>query len=213
MNLRTVASQITPIRVAHSALQRLGFSGSADYWERRYRRGGTSGAGSYGAEANFKASIINRLVETEGIRSVVEFGCGDGHQLSLARYPQYLGVDVSEAAIGQCRERFGGDPTKQFMLLSDYSSDRADLALSLDVIYHLVEDNVYEQHMSALFGSAERFVVIYSTNTDDNPPGTPPHIRHRRFTRWVDQNSPGFYLVERVTSDHSAAEFFVYRAS
>ena len=33
--------------------------------------------------ANFKAEIINKLVEENGIDSVVEFGCGDGKQLSF----------------------------------------------------------------------------------------------------------------------------------
>jgi hypothetical protein len=32
------------------------------------------------------------------IRSVIEFGCGDGNQLGLMRYPSYLGLDIEPCA-------------------------------------------------------------------------------------------------------------------
>lgn len=44
----------------------------------------------------------------------------------------------------------------------------ADLSLSLDVIYHLVEDEVFETYINTLFKSARRYVIIYSSNSDDN---------------------------------------------
>ena len=62
----------------------LRFSGSGEFWESRYQRGETSGGGSYGRLAQFKAQTLNRFVEENEIASVIEFGCGDGHQLSHA---------------------------------------------------------------------------------------------------------------------------------
>ena len=41
------------------------------------------------------------------------------------------------------------------------TTDRAELALSLDVIYHLVEDTVYESYMGQLFDSATKYVIVY----------------------------------------------------
>ena len=46
----------------------LAFPGSASYWELRYRNGGTSGAGSYGRLAEFKAEVLNEFVRVKGIR-------------------------------------------------------------------------------------------------------------------------------------------------
>src|SRR5690625_7083258 len=68
---------------------------SQEYWEQRYASGVHSGAGSYKKFAQFKADTLNRFVSEHGIRTVTEFGCGDGNQLLLAQYPQYLGIDVS----------------------------------------------------------------------------------------------------------------------
>jgi hypothetical protein len=60
------------------------FASSADYWERRYQKGGTSGAGSYNHLAEFKAEFLNAFVAEHHVASVIEFGSGDGAQLRLA---------------------------------------------------------------------------------------------------------------------------------
>jgi len=89
---------------------------SMDYWERRYAQGGTSGSGSYARLAEFKAEVLNAFVQERHIQSVIEFGCGDGNQLSLARYPSYVGLDVSKTAIFLCGRRFAMDSDKSFFL-------------------------------------------------------------------------------------------------
>src|SRR5271157_5436589 len=55
---------------------RLNFPGSGSFWENEYREGRTSGPGSYGRLAEFKAEILNEFVRTKNIRTVIEFGCG-----------------------------------------------------------------------------------------------------------------------------------------
>lgn len=82
------------------------FQNSAQYWQDRYKLGGTSGAGSYGRLAQFKADFLNNFVRENAIQTVVEYGCGDGAQLSLAQYPSYTGFDVSSLAVENCRRRF-----------------------------------------------------------------------------------------------------------
>jgi hypothetical protein len=167
---------------------------SSAYWEQRYRLGGNSGAGSYDRLAEFKADFLNRFVEEHKIASVIEFGCGDGAQLTLAKYPLYTGVDVSVAAIERCRMIFDGDPSKKFMHSDAHASKiKADLGLSLDVVYHLVEDSVFDTYMRRLFDSAARFVIVYSSNVDQAWAGS--HVRHRQFTQWIDQNRPNWRQV------------------
>jgi SAM-dependent methyltransferase len=167
----------------------LWFRGSSRYWESRYASGGTSGAGSYGAQAEYKASFLNAFVKNNQLRTVVEFGCGDGNQLRFAEYPSYLGLDVSRAALRMCVEAFRGDESKSFLYYEpDCFSDAArfihgDLVLSLDVLYHLVEDDVYERYMRDLFAAADRFVIVYATDGERRVAA--PHVRHRAFSEWV----------------------------
>jgi hypothetical protein len=195
------------------------FTSSANYWEQRYSRGGTSGAGSYNRLAEFKAKVLNAFVADRNISSVIEFGSGDGAQLRLADYPSYIGVDVSPTALSATRELFGGSPHIRFLHTTEVSQDdRAELALSLDVIYHLVEDGVFEAYMAKLFESATKYVIVYASNEDR--PWPDPHVRHRKFTQWVDDNAKDFRLVETVPNAYpysaddpertSFADFYIF---
>lgn len=154
---------------------------SASYWEARYGNGGTSGAGSYGRLARYKADFINRFAQMNAVSSVLDLGCGDGRQLELLEIAAYTGVDVSSSALAQCRSRFEGRPGIRFIRPDEIDPVPAhELALSLDVIYHLVEDAIFQSYLDRLFAAATRYVVIYSSNFDSNWPS--PHVRHRRFT-------------------------------
>lgn len=201
-----------------------GFPGSIGYWEQRYRSGGNSGIGSYGRLAQFKARVLNAFVAEHAVRSVIEFGCGDGNQLSLACYPRYIGLDVAPTAIQLCKARFGADRTKSFFrydpecFVDPLGVFRAELALSLDVVFHLVEEPVFGRYFAHLFAAAERFVIIYST--DRAIPASPAEL-HRPFTPHVDRCFPDWTLLKRIPNaypwsasepnDTSAAEFYIYQ--
>jgi hypothetical protein len=201
MSLRSKVKSIPVIGPMAAAVarpfKRQRFDGSANYWEQRYTSGGNSGAGSYNRLAEFKAAFLNDFVERHDIRSVIEFGSGDGAQLELARYPDYTGIDVSKAAVAATRSRFARDHSKRFYENAEApESLSADLALSLDVIYHLVEDDVFDAYMRHLFDAATRFVIVYSSNAETASPS--PHVRHRRFIDWVETNRADFALQERM---------------
>ena len=207
-------------KVIYVIVMKFRFSGSKEYWERRYKSGGTSGEGSYGKLAEFKAEVINSFIKNNKINSVIEFGCGDGNQLSLFEIPNYIGLDVSETAIKMCIERFKNDKTKSFFLydpncfVDNHSLFKADLTLSLDVIYHLVEDHIYETYMKHLFSASKKYVIIYSSDTDENPLIQSPHCKNRKFTKWVETNLPEWKLIQKIKNKYpneSMCDFFIYK--
>jgi SAM-dependent methyltransferase len=186
---------------------------SKRYWDERYRQGGNSGAGSYGKLADFKAEVINRFIREYGVQSVVEFGCGDGNQLSLLRCNKYVGLDVSRRAIQVCRERFAADPSKRFAVYGSGSAAPgaylSDLALSLDVIFHLVEDDVFTAYMRTLFENASRLVIVYSDDRDlEYLESIEEHVRHRKFTDWIGANCPAWRLLEHIPNRFPLADRF-----
>jgi hypothetical protein len=218
VTVKDLARTLPGVRRFSLLRQRIGFTSSEAYWERAYLRGQTSGEGSYGALGAAKAEFLNAFVRDHGVESVIEFGCGDGHQLSLADYPRYVGLDVSRSAIGLCRQRFADDPTKSFFLydgtcFTDHAGIfSADLAISLDVVYHLVEDAVFEAYMGHLFASARRYVIVYTTNMEMS--GTAPHVRHRYFRTRAESMCPAWRLIEVTRgpgTEPARADFFVYR--
>jgi SAM-dependent methyltransferase len=217
MIIREAVRPLPGVRRVSLLRQRLAYSDSARYWERNYARGATSGSGSYGALAEGKSRFLNTLVREHAVCSVIEFGCGDGNQLALADYPRYVGLDVSRSAIALCQRRFAADPAKSFFLYDGMCfTDRAgtftaDLALSLDVVYHLTEDTVFETYLTHLFAAGQRLVVIYSTNQEISD--TAPHVRHRHFTPWIEANCARWALTgvtQGPNADQARADFFVY---
>ena len=198
------------------------FSGSA--WNLRYAQGGTSGAGSYGKLGQYKAAVIDEFILAHSIQSVVDFGCGDGYQISLIRnLPNYLGLDVSPVALYKCKQRFITDPSKSFYLYDSISFDdkanlfKAELALSLDVIYHLIDRNLFQSYLDNLFNSASRFVMIYSSDFD-----SPYNLyeQRRSFTGWVTVHFPKWELTTKIDNvypyeddnpdDTSYSDWFIY---
>ncbi len=195
------------------------FDSSRNYWLDRYNQEGDSGSGSYGELAKFKADFINEFVKSNDIASVLEFGCGDGNQLTLAEYPEYTGVDISPEAIRRCKEIFSKDSSKSFLLDNEYSGQKADLVLSLDVLYHLVEDQVFSDYMQKCFRAANHFVIIYSSNHANNSPWQKRHVRHHRFSDWIATHHPEWRLIKThmrkeylppAIAAGSFADFYVY---
>jgi len=201
-------------------LIRARFRSSKDYWEARYSGAGNSGTGSYGNVATFKANILNTFAINNGIKSVVEFGCGDGNQLNLFNFTAYKGLDVSKTIINACKDKFADLDNLEFELYTYSKESKAlyaekyDLALSLDVIYHLVEDEVYENYIDHLFSSSAKFVVIYSYNIDVKQSKESPHVRLRKFTGYVNQSHPNWKLTEIIKNEYpeeSTCDFFIYK--
>lgn len=190
---------------------------SEKYWETRYSSSGNSGAGSYGRLAQFKADVINDFIKQKNIKNIIEFGVGDGNQLSLLNAKNYLGFDVSETIVNKNIERFKNFSGYKFKLVNEFNDEKADLVLSLDVIYHLVEDEVYFQYMENLFKASKRYIIIYSSNKDEIHT---THVKHRHFTSFIEQNHKEWTLIKKIPNKYpydeknpgntSFADFYIY---
>lgn len=196
------------------------FVGTINYWESRYTSNGTSGEGSYGDVAKFKAEIVNEFVNRNNIQTVIEFGCGDGNQILLANYPYYLGFDVSKKAVEICKNKFISDKTKSFIWYDPNLTHnvgnfiKADLTMSLEVIFHLIENSIFQKYMDDLFASSKKYVIIYSSNKEANDPAS--HVKHRVFTKYIEENIKDFELMEKIPGKYpekSFADFYIYKKS
>jgi trans-aconitate methyltransferase len=163
--------------------------------------------------------VLNDFVREQNIKTVIEFGCGDGNQLSLACYPAYSGFDVSTEAVKICKEMFNSCSTKKFDLVDNYKGESAELALSLDVLYHLIEDSVFESYIKRLFESSTKFTIIYSSNTNEQIKPISPHVKHRKWSDWVAMNIKDWKLIRHIPNKYpyngdcqisSFSEFYIY---
>ncbi len=171
---------------------------SKKYWNDRYVTGGNSGSGSYNNLAKFKGDVINNFIEKNQIKSIVDYGVGDGNQLKLFNTEKliYTGIDVSKFIISKCKEEFKDDKTKKFIHVDNIDNElKGELVLSCDVIYHLIEEHVYKEYMDNLFSMSKKYVIIYATNINYNEA---VHVKKREFIEYIFDNYTKFNLVKRI---------------
>jgi len=180
---------------------------SQNYWELRYLTNGNSGTGSYNEFAEFKSDFINQIIQDYKIDSIIEFGCGDGNQLQFYKIKKYLGLDVSDNAIKRCIHLYQDDPSKAFL---SYRQDhfhhldlflKADAAISIEVLFHLVENPVWEKYLHDLFSCATKYVIIMSTNHDRNETAS-KHVFNRNFYSFIEKNYPHFEFEKSFVSNN-----------
>ena len=155
----------------------------------------------------------------------MEFGCGDGNQLVAAKYPKYFGLDISPTAVKICYNRFKTDKTKSFYVyntLAFVDNARifnADLTMSLDVLYHLVEKEIFETYLRHLFAAANKYVIIYASDYNQAEEPVHQHENRRSFTDFVTKNISSWKLKEIIKNKYpvdkhglkgSLSDFYIY---
>ena len=173
-------------------LSYLKFNGSTDYWIKRYANGGNSGVGSNSRLQDYKADYINDFIKKNSITTVLDMGVGDGEFTRRIDVLDYRGIDVSTHAIQHCKNlqdkgfinpnyTFGKLPIKK------------ELGLSLDVMYHLIENEVYWDYLHDLFENSSKYVIIYAYEHNDGK--TWAHVKPRWFTEDIQHVFPNWELV------------------
>lgn len=168
------------------------------YWEERYKGGDNSGSGSYGRQAKFKADTINDFIERYSVNKVIDWGCGDGNLCRMINCADYLGIDVSPTTVKKLINELGNEYRK-FICYDGERIDvkeKGDICLSIDVIFHLIEDDVFENYMYNLFNNSKKFVCIYSF--DGEIEGTANHVKYRKFSEFISKKFPHAKLIQCI---------------
>jgi len=195
---------------------------SRKYWEKRYFDGGNSGKGSYGNLSKFKSKIINEFIEANNISTALELGCGDGNQLKDFKIKKYVGLDVSKTIISKNVETFKNDKNKYFYLESDYlNKEKFDVTLSLDVIYHLVEDTIFEDYIKKLFKFSDKYVIIYTFSDRVKKINFSNHIKYRDINTISEKFKNEWSLHKHIVNeyptsdpnngDFSMSDFYIFK--
>jgi 2-polyprenyl-3-methyl-5-hydroxy-6-metoxy-1,4-benzoquinol methylase len=180
-----------------------------NYWEERYRGGGNSGPGSYNASATYKASVINNYINKLKIRTISDYGCGDGNQISLLTgFEVYHGCDISSYIIDRNVARFK-DRNNMFFYKNVEDLPESDMTMSLDVLYHVSRMSDFVAYLTRLFNKSKKYVLIFSTDRDVENQSEESYIYFRRFTDWVEKNMMGFKLVETLKGG-AGVDFYLY---
>ena len=182
-----------------------------DYWERRYKHNGNSGAGSYGEECIFKSLFINKWIDNLEIASVSEIGCGDGNQCGSISVRRYYGYDISKTSIDICKKKYKNDKGKRFSLIDyDCYDDvvSSDMALSLDVLFHILEKDSFRHYMKELFSNKFKYVIIHTMKSDRKIRNVrAPHVKYNDISEWL--SLVGFNVLDSEYYEKTNKEIYI----
>lgn len=181
-------------------------------WNNRYQNGGNSGSGSYNELYIFKRDIINNIINKNSIKSIIDFGCGDGNQIREINTKNYIGIDIAKTSIDICKMKYNGSIKKFYTYKEiDTMNLQAELTMSLDVLYHILEEELYVTYLKNLFSSSSKYVLIYSSNYDGHIDG---HMHTRKFTNNIENMFPNWDLHKKINQIYpkkSSANFYLYK--
>ncbi len=141
-----------------------------------------------GHEGRDHPSRAKALALLEGMRSVLDVGCGTGVMFELVRERRpdldYVGVDVTPQFVEAARQRFP-DAAERFRELSLYELDRLgrtfDAVLARHILEHLPDYAPAVQRMWERAG--RKLIIVFYL------PPRPHRFRRKRDERF----EPGFY--------------------
>ena len=188
------------------------FKSSKDYWEKWYKKNRDLISPEQLNSTEYKTQVVNDWLKHYNIDSVIDLGCGIGNYIDVFNGFNYMGYDVSETAIKICQNKYGNEQSKTFKVIEKIVNEKSNMTMSIDVIYYLVEDDVFVKYMNNLFNSSQRYVMIYSTN-HNHYNDLIPHIKHRQFTDWVKKHKKEFVMINHLKNDSigiAQCEFYLF---
>ena len=81
----------------------------------------------------------------------------------------------------------------------EHNNQRADLVLSLDVIYHLIEDETYYSYMKNIVDACNKYLIVFSSNRNELTDTA--HVKHRKFTEDLPSNIKLINYIENPFFD------------
>jgi hypothetical protein len=131
-----------------------------NYWENRYSRCGTSGAGSIGVHREWKWRIITSFLPL--IDQVVDVGCGDLSFWEGRDCSDYIGIDISEAVITRNRTE---KPEWIFYVspAENYIQDiKRSCVFCFDMLFHITNTDIFLKILNNICRYSSEYLFIYT---------------------------------------------------
>lgn len=154
-----------------------------EYWDTRYKRGDSSGFGSVGKLREFKWDIINKYAGN--VNEVIDVGCGDLSFWEGRNCSKYSGIDISPTIIDRNKKI-----RKNWKFICSPADVKIDISsnivLCLDVLFHIMDDDIYLKILNNLMSYSNNLVFIYTWKI--NPFLNINHLKNRFINLLLKEN-------------------------
>jgi len=129
------------------------------FWNSRYHNNPElgSGPGSRGEISFLKKKIINDLISSSEIESVLDYGCGDLFCVNPMATQTYIGVDISDVVLKMNRDKF---PQRTFIRPEELTQRKFDLVICQDVLIHQDTEEKFFNLFNQCLESASKFFIF-----------------------------------------------------
>lgn len=192
-----------------------------EYWENIYASGGNSGAGSRGKLKDWKWSQITESIGDTS--NIVDIGCGDMKFIGGHEPINYVGIDISKTIIDVNKLVY---PNYIFYNINadQYIPQlRAPVVLCMDLLFHIIDDDIYYKILDNIIKYSSKYIVIYSWDKNPIPLwnlkaryyGSNKYQKFRNFDNDVKRfESRGFELiVKSKVSYNKYGALYIFRKS
>lgn len=166
---------------------------NSKFWDKRYRDLPWLGSGpsSRGAGMLYKRNLIQRVVERNNIRSVVDVGCGDVSWLTdevcfafRDSGVTYLGLDISAVVVERNRKLFPQFDFSEFDICKEVVVRQCDLLMCFDALIHQCGVSEFESAVRNLVHSRYDHALISYLNKRKNSVGFVPSISAESYAEF-----------------------------
>ena len=181
------------------------------YWDARHRHDNEWQAGGdkgfsvhrnkafYAHRLGLLTSILDRYFVREKLR-LLDAGCGKGWLTDQLHHQGHtvVGVDFSAAAIKICKENRAG--TFHLCALDLFTSRRPfDAVISVDVLFHVLDDQVWESIVRNLVSLTKvDGVFVFAENLTDQTYALGNYILHRSLQTYQSKlHEYGIEIIDR----------------
>lgn len=174
------------------------------FWNFRYKYFPElgSGQGSRGEVREQKRQLLCELGLTQ-YKSVLDIGCGDGEMLSGIDINNYIGVDISEAAIKQHKiKRAKGKFILAESAISLPSGIAAELTLCFEVLIHQTSIEDFDATLSRVISATTKRLVISGYENIDSLDKSHMCFFHRPLKESLIASGK-FKSVKKVANYHN----------
>lgn len=193
-----------------------------NYWDSWYSSSTNSGPGSQGKLQEFKINYLNKLFKQFEIKTVLDFGCGDGSLALGLHCRSYFGIDIAAKAIELCKKRVNR-PGFSFecMHFFDYTPSiienkfpsGLDCCICIDTLYHIFTKEILNKTLESLFSTGAKIVVLYTIPSESLKLPFHPmlQIYGEEFSNALSESSKFYKLINKTRPiSGTAAGFLVY---
>jgi SAM-dependent methyltransferase len=173
-----------------------------------------SGPGSAPNYAMTWITQVNKFLDKEDIKTVLDIGCGDwrvGQKLKLEN-KQYTGIDISSVIIDDIKHNATNNIKFINVDIEEYDIPQTDLILIKDVLQHLPNSSIINI-VNKIIKSCRYAIIcndISIENIGDIEPGghrainllkEPFNFNFKEVDRWPVVKSPGVKVISLYSRD------------